>query len=86
MTDDERVLRNETLDHLYELRPLASGGWWCGARSDPARERRVRLVQQLILEGTIVATIGEDDWIANAQLTSSGRREVTARRAIASVP
>lgn len=83
MTNEDDRLRNETLDQLYDLNlaPCASRGWWCGARDDPKRVSRVRIIQQLIKDGFMNATFVDDDWIVSAQLTPRGRRDVNARRA-----
>jgi hypothetical protein len=68
---------------LYDLAPGASRGWWCGARDDPGRVPCVRIVHQLVKDGFMNATFGEDDWIVSAQLTPRGRGDVSARRACA---
>ncbi len=81
--DEDDRLRNETLDQLYDLAPGASRGWWCGARDDPGRVPCVRIVHQLVKDGFMNATFGEDDWIVSAQLTPRGRGDVSARRACA---
>jgi hypothetical protein len=83
MTNEDDHLRNETLDQLYDLAPGASRGWWCGARDDPQRVPRVRIVHQLISDGFMNATFGDDDWVVSAQLTPRGWRDVNSRRACA---